>query len=116
MLLHRESRWRLLAPPGRATVFRSKDCEASIYRIAKNDAMLPIREGEGIEKSFRVGIGEEQTPVAATIAGLIQAGLVAGPDAQQVRCVRIESHHRAEIQRSRRPRRCPRASVRLHRL
>ena len=61
--------------------------------------MGSIPEDHGIEKSFGICIGELELPVAASVGGAIDAGLVAGTGGHEEGFVGGESDDAAKVER-----------------
>src|SRR6266853_2400141 len=73
--------------------------ELAVHRIAHRDTMRRVPEGKAIVKSFGIFVGELQAPYLTAIGGLVDAGLLSRPDAQNERGVLVEGLDIAKIQR-----------------
>jgi hypothetical protein len=70
-------------------------------RISENDAMLRIPEGDRVEESLGIVVGELKLPVLSGIGSVIDAGLLAGPGGHQESLVARESHYATKVERGR---------------
>ena len=60
--------------------------------------MIVVPERHAIEKAFRIFVGKLQSPVFARVGGFVNARLLAGSGAQQIREVGAEGFHIAEVE------------------
>lgn len=67
--------------------------------IAENDSVVRIPEGDGIEKSLGIGVGELELPVQACVRSVIDAGLIAGAGGHEESFVGGEGDDSAEVER-----------------
>src|SRR5216117_131297 len=84
--------------PSKAAIIRADDQETAIHRIAERDAVSRIPKRETIEERFRFMIRELKTPGLASITRFVDPRLLAFTNAQQERCVGINTMHVAKIQ------------------
>ena len=94
-----QSRAADAALPTGAAVIGGEDLGAAVELVADDDAVLRIPESDGVEEAFGVRVGELKRPVLAGVAGLVDAGFVAGPGAHQIDRARVDGADAAEIQR-----------------
>src|ERR1039458_67204 len=84
--------------PGGAAVIGGEDLGAAVEWIARDNAVWRIPESDGVEEAFGIGVGEQERPVLAGVAGFIDAGFVAGAGTHQVDGARVDGADAAKIE------------------
>jgi hypothetical protein len=81
-----------------AAVFGGFDEEVAVDGVAEEDAAFIVPEGDGVPEALGVGVGAEELPGGAGVAGAIEAGFFAGSGGEEDSAAGVEGGDIAEIE------------------
>lgn len=84
-----------------ACIGSGENGELAVDRVAEENRVGWIPEGEVVEEAFFVGIGEEQGPMGAGVGGFIDARFCAVAAAEEIGGIGVKGFDVAEIERLR---------------
>ncbi len=80
-----------------AAIRSSQNHEPPIHRISQHDAMSSIPKANRVEKAFRIGIRELQSPALSRVTRFVNARLLALAAAEKIDNARVHRMHSAKI-------------------
>jgi hypothetical protein len=81
-----------------AAVFGGFDDEVAVDGVAEEDTVLFVGEGDGVPEALGVGVGAEELPGGAAVAGAVEAGFLAGAGGEQDGAASVEGFDIPEVE------------------